>query len=72
VTVAVADLVEAPAAVLAGSVLLLAALALFSLELRRIGRRPLGAWRVAYVALVAFLAVSVAVGAALAEALPGQ
>jgi hypothetical protein len=71
-TVAVADLVEAPAAVLAGSVLLLVALALFAVELRRIARTPLRGWAAAYVALVVFLAGSVAVGAALAEALPGQ
>jgi hypothetical protein len=76
VTVALADLAEAPAGVLAGSVLLLAALARFTQSCLRIvkrrGRRSVVPWAGLYLALVAFLAGSVVVGTALAGALPGQ
>jgi hypothetical protein len=74
VTVAVADLVEAPPAVLAGSVALYGALTLFGLELRRVivtARRPSRRCFRAYVLLLLFLAGSVVIGAALAGALPG-
>jgi hypothetical protein len=76
VTVAVADVAAVSAGVLVGSVLLLAALALFARSCARIvprlRRRSDRAWAVAYFALVAFLAGSVVVGAGLAGALPGQ
>lgn len=76
VTVALSDLAGAPAGVLAGSVLLLAALARFTQCCLRIvkgrRRRSVVPWAGLYLALVAFLAGSVVVGTALAGALPGQ
>jgi hypothetical protein len=75
VVVAVADLAESGPGVLAGSALLLVALGLFTVALRRVSataRSALGRWPVLYVLLVVFLAGSTAVGAVLAEALPGQ
>lgn len=75
VLVAVADLADAPAGVLAGSVLLVIALALFAAALRRLtrsARRPAPIWVTGYALLLGFLAGSVVVGAALAGALPGQ
>jgi hypothetical protein len=75
IVVAAADLVDAPAGVLAGSVVLLAALALFAADWRRIHateRHPALRWHVAYVLLLAGLAVSTFIGTGLADALPGQ
>jgi hypothetical protein len=61
--------------ILAGSALLLGALALFAaglrLSLREASRSGVG-WERAYLVVVAFLAGSVLVGASLAEALPWQ
>jgi hypothetical protein len=65
IAVAVADPLSAPAGVLAGSVVLLAALALFAH-----GGAPGPPWRRPYLLLVAFLAGSVVVGCLLADALP--
>jgi hypothetical protein len=73
VAVAVADLVGADAGVVAGSVVLLVALALFAADLRRVratGRRRASRWERGYVVLLVFLAASVAVGTGLAGALP--
>jgi hypothetical protein len=72
--VAIADLADAPAGVLTGSVLLLTALGVFAMRLRTIvtARLRLSLWVVGYALLLVFLAGSVLVGAALAEALPGQ
>jgi hypothetical protein len=75
VVVAVADLADAATGVLAGSVLLVVALASFALGLRRASttaRRPARPWVAGYVLLVVFLAGSTVVGAVLAEALPGR
>jgi hypothetical protein len=76
VTVALADVAASPVGVRAGSVLLLAALVRFTQPCLRIveGRRgrSVGPWAGLYLVLVAFLAVSVLVGTALAGALPGQ
>jgi hypothetical protein len=76
VTVALADVAAAPVGVLAGSVLLLAALTRFAQRCLRIDagrrRRSVGPLAGVYVALIAFLAASVVVGTALAGALPGQ
>lgn len=69
VAVAVADLAGSPRGVLAGSVLLAVALALFFGEIRRIdaaARRPAPVWRLMYVLLLVFLGVSVVVGTVLA------
>jgi hypothetical protein len=65
IAVAVADPLNAPAGVLAGSVALIAALVLFA----RAGA-PAPSWRRPYLLLVAFLAGSVVVGCLLADALP--
>lgn len=68
-------LTASPSAVLAGSVLLLAALALHAAGLRRTAlraRRPARGWGRAYYALVVSLSASVFIGASLAEALPWQ
>lgn len=73
VTVAVADLAGAGAGVVAGSVVLLVALALFAADLRRVratGRRRASRWERGYVLLLVFLAASVLVGTGLAGALP--
>lgn len=73
--VAVAVVLDSPASVLIGSVLLLVALGSFGSSLRRTGataRRPQRRWVAGYALLVAFLVSSVIVGAALAGALPGQ
>jgi hypothetical protein len=73
--VAVADLADAPAGVTAGSALLLAALALFAAQWRRVHAtelHPARRWHVLYVLLLAGLAVSTFIGAGLADALPGQ
>jgi len=70
VLVAVGVLAGTPAGVLAGSVLLLAALGSFAASLRHTGR--LRGWSFGYALLVVFLVSSVFVGAALAGALPGQ
>jgi hypothetical protein len=75
VIVAVAVVLDSPASVLIGSVLLLVALGSFGSSLRRTGataRRPQRRWVAGYALLVAFLVSSVIVGAALAGALPGQ
>jgi hypothetical protein len=67
--VALADLAAAPEVVLGGSVLLLAALILFTVELRgasAFARRPAPAWRRMYALLLVFLAASVVVGTVLA------
>lgn len=69
VIVAVADLAAAPGGVLAGSVLLVAALVLFAGGLRETiatARRPAPGWTRMYAFLLGFLAVSVAVGTVLA------
>lgn len=69
VIVAVADLAAAPGGVLAGSVLLVAALALFAgglCETVATARRPVQGWVRMYAFLLGFLTVSVAVGAVLA------
>lgn len=74
VTVAIADLTEVPAGVLAGSLALYAALALFSVGLRRIivsADRLSKFWFRSYVLLLVSLTASVVIGAALAGALPG-
>lgn len=75
VAVALADLAGAPAGVLAGSVALLVALALFARgpgqRLRAARRRPLVV-EALYLLLVASLVVSVLTGCYLAYALPGQ
>ena len=74
-TVAIADLRNAPGGVLAGSLILLAALALFAVGARRVSvtaRHAVRRWIDCYLALLAFLATSVVVGTALAGALPGQ
>lgn len=63
------------AAILAGSAVLLAALALYIVALRGVAstaHRRVTRWGYAYHTLVAFLAGSVLVGAKLAEALPWQ
>jgi len=73
--VAIADLADAPAGVLTGSVLFLIALGVFAGGLRRTivtARLPLSLWVVGYALLLVFLAGSVLVGAGLADALPGQ
>jgi hypothetical protein len=65
--------IERDAPVLAGSALLLAALALFAVDLRRSLRkahRGTDGWERAYLAVVTFLAGSVLVGANQAEAFP--
>jgi hypothetical protein len=62
---------DAPWTVLTASSAMLGALALYAAGLRRSPARK-GRIRLAYYALVAFLALSVLVGTALAEALPGQ
>jgi hypothetical protein len=75
VVVAVADLEDSATGVLAGSILLVVALASFALGLRRANttaRRPARGWVAGYLVLVVFLAGSVAMGAVLAEALPGR
>jgi hypothetical protein len=77
VIVAVADLSDAPTGVLAGSVLLLGALALFAFSLRHARTtlrrdRPVPRLTLGYALLLTFLGTSVIVGAALAKALPGQ
>jgi len=75
VFVAMADLAAAPAGVLIGSVLLLAALGLFAVALRRTvatAVSPMPAGVIVYGVLIVFLAGSVILGAGLAEALPGQ
>jgi hypothetical protein len=75
VTVAVADLGEAPAGVLAGSVALYAALVLFAIGLRRVtitARRPPTRWLRGYALLLIVLGGSVLIGTGLAGALPGQ
>jgi hypothetical protein len=67
--VALADLAAAPGAVLGGSVLLVATLVLFTVELRGVSafaRRPAPAWRRMYALLLVFLAASVVVGTVLA------
>jgi hypothetical protein len=74
VTVAIADLTEAPAGVFAGSLALYGALALFSVGLHRVivtARRPSTFWIRGYALLLVFLAACVVIGAALAGALPG-
>ena len=74
VTVAIADLTEAPAGILAGSAALYGALALFGIELRRVrvtASRPSSFWFRGYVLLLVFLGACVVIGAALAGALPG-
>jgi hypothetical protein len=74
VSVAIADLRESAAGVLAGSVLLYIALTLFGLGLRRVSataRRPSWRWFRGYAMLVGFLGACVMVGAGLAGALPG-
>jgi hypothetical protein len=74
VTVAVADLGEAPHGVLAGSVALYGALVLFSIGLRRVkvtARRPPRRWVRGYVLLLTVLGASVLIGTGLAGALPG-
>lgn len=71
VIVAVANLASAPGAVLVGSGLLTAALALSAGGLRQIGAtasRPAPGWTRAYGLLLGFLAVSVVVGTILAHA----
>ena len=75
VTVAAADLSATPAGVLAGSLLLLVALATFALSLRRVkmtARRPARGWIGGYALLIAFLVGSTLIGAALAGAIPTQ
>jgi len=67
--VAAADMVLSPPGVLAGSVLLIAALALFAVELRQtsaFARRPAPGWRRMYALFLVFLLGSVAVGTVLA------
>jgi hypothetical protein len=74
VAVAVADVGDVPAGVLAGSVALYGALALFGIGLRRVSvtaGRPSSFWFRGYVLLLVFLAACVVIGAALAGALPG-
>jgi hypothetical protein len=74
-TVAVADLGEAPAGVLAGSVALYGALVLFTIGLRRVtvtARRPPGRWLRGYALLLIVLGASVLIGTSLAGAIPGQ
>jgi hypothetical protein len=73
--VAVADMADAPAGVLVGSVVLLVALALFAAQWRRIRATalyPALRWHVLYGLLLAGLAVSTFIGTGLAGALPGQ
>jgi hypothetical protein len=70
VCVAVADLAEKPVGVLAGSAGLYGALALFGTGWRRLEVRSTW-WARGYVLLLGSLAVSVAIGAALAGAVPG-
>ena len=68
-TVAIADLALAPGGVVAGSVLLVVALALFARELNHVSTvpsPPARAWRGLYVLLLVFLAVSTIVGTILA------
>jgi hypothetical protein len=75
VMVAIADLTAVSVGVLLGSVLLLAALGLFAVALRRtsataVSPMPVGV--IVYGLLIVFLVGSVVVGTGLAEALPGQ
>lgn len=75
VLVAVGVLADSSPGVLAGSVLMLVALGWFAVSLRRAGStaaRPVRAWMLAYALLLVFLGSSVVVGAALANAIPGQ
>jgi hypothetical protein len=72
VTVAAADLAGTPAGVLAGSAVLLAALARFARSCLRAAGERFSIEAGLYLALVAFLAGSVVVGTALAGALPGR
>jgi hypothetical protein len=74
IAVAVADVGDVPAGVLAGSVALYGALALFGIGLRRVNltaRGPSRRWSRFYSLLLAFLGASVMVGVSLAGALPG-
>jgi hypothetical protein len=74
VAVAIADLGEFPAGVLAGSLALYGALALFGIGLRRVSvtaGRPSRFWFRGYVLLLVFLGACVVIGAGLAGALPG-
>jgi hypothetical protein len=74
VAVAVADLGDVPAGVLAGSFALYCALVLFGIGLRRVSltaRRPAQRSSRFYLLLLAFLSASVIVGVSLAGALPG-
>ena len=69
VIVAVADLADAPGGVLAGSVMLTAALLLYASGLHEAivtAHRPTTGWARAYVGLLAFLAISVVIGTVLA------
>lgn len=69
VIVAVADLAAAPGGVVAGSVLLIAALALFTRDLQKVNsksRRSRRVWRGMYAVLLVFLAVSTVVGTVIA------
>lgn len=73
VIVAVADMAVAPAGVVAGSVVLIAALCMFWVGVRDPRKRSIGQlwWlKVLYVALLVFLAGSVVVGTFLAGAVP--
>lgn len=75
VLVPVGVLSEAPGAVASGSVLLMAALALFAGTTRALPRQRRGPdrlWAHAYRAVVVFMAVSVIVGTGLGGALPWQ
>jgi hypothetical protein len=75
VTVALADLGESSPGVLAGSIALYVALALFGIALRHVrvtARCPPRHWIRVYRLLLTFLGTSVVIGAALAGALPGQ
>jgi hypothetical protein len=68
-TVAIADLALEPDGVLAGSVLLVVALALFAREwnhVSTVSSAPARAWRGLYVLLLVFMAVSTIVGTILA------
>jgi hypothetical protein len=74
VTVAAGELAEVSPVLLVGSALLLIDLALFALGLSRFRQRAArsaAAWEFGYAFLLAFLAVSVLVGCALAGARPG-